>query len=585
MIRYLFFAGFVLSLLWLSCKKSSTPKPGNSNGSTDTSGQAIDTSYHPIDPPVAVTTGFFLNAWQPKTYIIPTQYRDTIAATGQADVSITVDMNQLVTKVSPYLFGNNSNTWMGQIVTEPSLLQYITDLTPHIIRGPGGSISDLYFWNQSSSPPPDVPDSLYDGNGHKVPAGYWYGMNTQGWTLSIDHYYQMLQQTHSEGILTVNYAYARYGTGPHPVQTAAHLAADWARYDHGRTKFWEIGNESNGTWEASYQIDPAQNQDGQPAIITGQLYGQHVKIFADSMRAAAREVGSTIYIGAQLLDAPPASWQNATDKGWNQGVLSTVGGDVDFFIVHDYFTPYQKNSTPEEILDSSRSVPSRIMAYLHQQFDQYGVSAKPIALTEWNIFATGSMQMVSYIAGMHAVIALGELIKNQFGEASRWDLANGWDNGNDMGMFNIGDEPGAPKWNPRPAFYLMTYFQRYFGDRMVASTVQGSNDVLCYASSFSYGPAVGLVLINQGTLPHTVSIELHHFAPATRFYWYTCTGGNDNGAFSRKIYINGQGPSGVSGGPADRYLQIIPYSATLKQNTIVMSLPARSVVFVQVPAH
>ncbi|MBX5437918.1 MAG: alpha-L-arabinofuranosidase [Thermoflavifilum sp.] len=573
-----------LSGLYAACKKSSSPTPGNNPGGADTTGSMLDTVYHPVDPPVAATIGFFLDGWKPKTYLAPAQYRDTAAPSGPATATIQVDMNQVITKVSPDVFGNNANTWMGQMVTEPTLLQYITDLSPHIIRAPGGSISDVYFWNQSAAPPPDAPDSLYDSNGHKVAAGYWYGMNTQNWTLSIDHYYQMLQQTHNQGMITVNYAYARYGTGPHPVQTAAHLAADWVRYDHGRTHFWEIGNESNGVWEAGYQIDPSLNQDGQPAIITGQLYAQHVKVFADSMRAAAREIGATIYIGAQLLDAPPASWQTSTDKNWNAGVLTEAGNAVDFFIVHDYFTPYQKNSTAAEIIDSGLSVPARIMGYLNQQFAQYGILPKPIALTEWNIFATGSMQMVSNIAGLQAAIVLGELIKNQFGEASRWDLANGWDNGNDMGLFNMGDEPGAPKWNPRPAFYYMLYFQRYFGDRMVASTVQGSQDIKCYASSFAQGPAAGLVLINTGNTSQTVAVRLNHFAPASRYYWFTFTGGNDNGEFSRKVYINGQGPAGVSGGPATAYNQILPYSATASGG-IRVGLPPKSVTFLQIPAR
>ena len=80
--------------------------------------------------------------------------------------------------------------------------------------------------------------------------------------------------------------------------------------------------------------------------------------------------------------------------------------------------------------------------------------------TQWNIQATGSKQNVSYIAGMHAAKTLGALIKDQFGEASRWDFANGYANGDDQGMFNFGDEPGAPLWNPRPAFYYMYYFHR-----------------------------------------------------------------------------------------------------------------------------
>ena len=139
--------------------------------------------------------------------------------------------------------------------------------------------------------------------------------------MSVDNYYNMLQQTGNQGMITINYGYARYGTGADPVAAAAHLAADWVRYDNGRTKYWEIGNEDNGTWEAGYRIDLNTNNDGQTQIITGDLYGKHYKVFVDSMRAAAQEIGKTIYIGAQLLEKQPEIWQTATDQTWNAGVL------------------------------------------------------------------------------------------------------------------------------------------------------------------------------------------------------------------------------------------------------------------------
>ncbi|HEX5553673.1 MAG TPA: alpha-L-arabinofuranosidase [Chitinophagaceae bacterium] len=556
----------------VSCKKARDAAP---------SGPAIpvDTASNPVDPQTAATIGFFLDAWKPRTFTAPANSKDTIPFSGKADVTITIDMNKVVTKVSPCLFGNNANTWMGQVITEPALIQYITDLSPHIIRAPGGSISDVYFWNQSSAPPPDVPDSLFDASGHKVPVGYWYGGNTGSWTLSLKNYYTLLQQTGSTGILTVNYAYARYGTGPHPVQTAAHLAADWVRYDHGRTKYWEIGNEDNGTWEAGYQIDPSKNKDGQPAIITGKLYGQQFKVFADSMRAAAEETGATIYIGAQLLEAQPASWQDATDQSWNEGVLTTAGNDADFFIVHDYFTPYNTNSNADAILATAVSIPSNVVTYLAQQVSLYGVTPKPVALTEWNIRATGAMQNVSYIAGMHAAITLGELIKNKFGEASRWDLANGWSNGDDQGMFNIGDEPGGtPKWNPRPAFFYLYFFQQCFGDRMVSATVQGGTGILCYASSFSSGDA-GVVIVNKSASAQKVKLNVQHFSTGNDYYWYTLTGGA-GGGFSPTVQINGKGPAGAAGGPMD-YATLAAYRAGTK-NGILITAPPYSVIYLQV---
>ena len=116
--------------------------------------------------------------------------------------------------------------------------------------------------------------------------------------MDIDSFYSILNQTGVTGLLTMNYGYARYGTSANPVAQAAHLAADRVRYDKGRTKFWEIGNEVNGSWEAGYRIDTSLNKDGQPEYINGTLYGQHCRVFVDSMRAAALETGAEIFIGA-----------------------------------------------------------------------------------------------------------------------------------------------------------------------------------------------------------------------------------------------------------------------------------------------
>jgi len=125
---------------------------------------------------------------------------------------------------------------MGQIATQPSLIGYLKDLSPRIIRGPGGSTSDIYFWNDTTAAPSDAPANLLNSSGASSAAGYWYGGNTASWTLTLSNYYSLLSQTSSTGIITVNYGYARYGTSANPVATAAHLAADWVRYDNGRTK-------------------------------------------------------------------------------------------------------------------------------------------------------------------------------------------------------------------------------------------------------------------------------------------------------------------------------------------------------------
>jgi hypothetical protein len=208
------------------------------------------------------------------------------------------------------------------------------------------------------------------------------------------------------------------------------------------------------------------------------------------------------------------------------------------------------------------------------------VKIKPIALTEWNIFAQGSQQQVSDIAGVHAAMTLGNLIKYRYGMACRWDLANAWGGGNDQGMFNTprASAPNAPAWNPRPAFYYMYYFQKYFGGRMVWSGTQGDKAIKSYASTFSSGQ-VGLVVANTSDSKKIFDVQFKNSKPGTRYYWYTLSGAYKNGHYSRNVFINEHGASDRPGGP-DNYNKIKAYSAlTSGDEGIKVSVPPYSVVY------
>jgi len=570
---------FFIALLFASCGFFSCKKnPGDPAPPTppqDSIPVTPPVDPNPVDPATASTIGFFLDDWQPKIFTIPS-FTDT-AMPSSTTVTVNIDAGTIITKVPGNISGQNANMWMTQMVTEPLLMTYLTTLRPPLIRLPGGSLSDMYFWNApNGTPPADAPSTLKDANGADVDADYWYGTNSDNWTITVDNFYNVLQQTGSQGMITVNYGYARYGTGADPVAAAAHMAADWVRYDNGRTKYWEVGNEDNGTWEAGYRIDVSKNKDGQPEIITGDLYGRHFNVFADSMRAAAAENGKAIFIGAQLLEKEPESWQTNTDKTWNSGVLGQVNSSADFYIIHSYYTPYQTNANAAVILNTAVDNTKAMMSYLQSTFTKYGATPKPVALTEYNITSEGSMQQVSFVSGMHAVIVMGEVLQNKYGMASRWDLANGWSNGNDMGLFNNGDEPGVVKWNARPAFYYMYYFQKMIGDRSLKSSVSGSNDILSFASSFSSGEKA-VILVNKGTAAQNVTIT-SNATVGKRFYYYRLTGGTDNGEFSRKVFVNGKGPDIISGGPSS-YTTLKAYSSETKNGIKVALLP-RSVVYV-----
>jgi beta-mannanase len=512
--------------------------------------------------------GFFLADWQPRTATLP-EYDDVPAVTDPVTVAVTVDFNDTLTKIPRYLFGDNANLWTGTMSDKPALMKHMADRGMSLLRGPGGSISDVFFWDRSTTErPADVPSSLMNDPANT--SWPWYGQRPESWTMDVDSFYSILGRTGATGMITVNYGYARYGTGADPVAQAAHMAADWVRYDNGRSKYWEIGNEVFGSWEAGYRIDRSLNKDGQPEYITPTLYGQHCRVFIDSMKAAAAETGVDIRIGVVMVEA------SSTHSTWNRLVAAEVGDVADFYSVHSYYTPWNADSDVATVLGSYAGTEG-YKTYVWNEVAAAGKPKLPVALTEYNIFAQGSNQAVSHANGMHAVLVTGELIRTGYGAANRWDLANGWDNGNDHGMFSY-NEPGIPDYTPHPAFYHLYYMNRHTGDVLLNSSITGATGVVVIPTAFSSGEA-GISMVNMTRVRRVVRINLKNYRVGERFYAYTLTG-TDGVDFSRKVYVNGSGGTLDAGGPAD--YETIRARAVIIGDEIRVAMPALSALYILV---
>src|SRR5680860_1390741 len=97
------------------------------------------------------------------------------------------------------------------------LVNHIKDLNPHVLRYPGGNLSNEFFWDlNANSRPSDIPENV----------NAWSGKDPATWTMSVDNYYKFLETVNSTGIICVNYSYARYGLSDNPVAQAAHYAAN-----------------------------------------------------------------------------------------------------------------------------------------------------------------------------------------------------------------------------------------------------------------------------------------------------------------------------------------------------------------------
>ncbi len=510
----------------------------------------------------------FLEDFEPKTAVIPISAAAN-KTVNESTVTVALSADTLG-KISRYIFGNAIAAWMGNNTGNTTFINNVEALNPSLIRFPGGSWSDIFFWNGN---PGDVPDSVYNGITGKKELFYAIS-GKNDWPTTTDNYYKLRQQTGSHGLITINYGYARYGLSEKPAEQAAHMAAQWVRYDNGRTKFWEIGNENAGPWEAGWMIDTTINKDGQPEIITGKLYGQHFRIFADSMRKAAAEVGAKIYIGAQVLHYNGTTSWNSVDKTWNPDVLNEVGDEADFYVMHNY---YGTGATVENLLTAATTEPKKNIDFIRQDITNKKAFPKPVALTEYNVnynSANPSMGK-SYINGMQATILFNELIKNNYGLAARWLLASGED-----GMFYQGDNASL-RWQPRPDFYYAYYQQKFTGDHTISASSSNPN-ILAYASRFAEGET-GVVIVNKGNTPQVVKIDPNSIGVGTQYYSYSLTGGTDNGNFSLYVSVNGVSPTGTQWGPRES-LETIPSNAFSIENAIKLEVPARSFQFIMIEA-
>ncbi len=512
----------------------------------------------------------FLDDFKLKTAEIP----DAVNAVKPIDppsVILTIESDTLG-KISKYVFGNAIAAWAGAH-DNPKLIEGIEFLAPTFIRFPGGNWANGYFWN---GVPADVPDSIYDGQTYNsttktaTKIKFWGQTGVGGWQTTRDQYYELRENTDvKEGLITINYGYARYGLSEDPVAQAAHLAADWVRYDDGRTRFWEIGNENGGPWNYGWMIDTTLNKDGQPQIISGELYGKHFKVFVDSMKAAAEEIGVEIYIGGQVLQNEPRPgymWY-FVDKDWNEGFFREAGNAADFYVIHNYFgTTYTVNS----LLNIAVSEPKKNIDFVKQDILDKEGYVKPVALTEYNIGLGASVtQQISYINGMQAVILICELIKNNYGMAARWLLVTG-----ETGMFYGGSDADYLN-HPHADFYYLTYLQKFYGDHAI-SAASSDADILCYASRYSSGE-IAMVVVNKGTIQRVISVNTDSIGTGTKYYIYSFTGGTDNGDFSSNVYINGEGPSSAyQWGPYEELFDIPAYAYPI-ENEIKFTSPARSV--------
>lgn len=406
-------------------------------------------------------------------------------------VNVTVDPKARIRKVDRRMFGLNSAVWDGAYPS-PNTQSLLTELDNQALRFPGGSLSDVYHWQTNMS----------EGQ-------------TFQWANSFDDFIQIAGATHAATYITVN-----YGTGT-PEEAAAWVN-DANKVKKSNVRYWEVGNENYGNWEADNNTRPHD-----PVT-----YANRFKQYWQQMKA----IDPTIKIGAVVINGEDA-YANYPDEvvvnprtgqshsGWTPVLLDTLrqlGVTPDFVSYHRY----EQGPGGESdifLLDSAASWPNDA-ANLRQMLDDYlGKKSKKVEMvvTENNsVFSNVGKQTTSLVNGLFYADAIGNLLKTEFNALLWWDLRNGQEGGNnnspslygwrrygDYGIVNSAD-PAGPA-DRYPTFYvnkLLKYFARG-GEKVV----QASSDYSKLGVYAVRGPdrSVRILVINKhptATLNATIAL-------------------------------------------------------------------------------
>jgi hypothetical protein len=372
----------------------------------------------------------------------------TPASAVTSPATVTVNANTGEGAVPSTGLGVNTAVYDGEL-TDPALPPLLSSAGVNALRYPGGSVSDVYNWQDNSVVP---------GTSFANPSD------------NFDNFMKVAHSTGAQPVITVN-----YGSG-----TAAEAAA-WVKYanvtNNYGVKYWEVGNEvyGNGAYGSSWEFD---NHTTKNATTYATNTGQYI----DAMKAA----DPGIKVGVVLTT--PGNWPDGLvapgdTLDWNNTVLSALGSKIDFVIVHYYPT----SGSEAQMLGQPEAQIAGITAKLHSLIAQYaGTRPVQIMTTETN----SGFEDDSAAAALFAADSYPTWLEQGASNVDWWDIHNGagaattdqtgGTDFNDEGILsNATCATGGSPCEPAAE----TPFPQYFGLSMAGKLLSGGGTLLGTSSS------------------------------------------------------------------------------------------------------
>ncbi len=324
-------------------------------------------------------------------------------------VSITIDTDKSIHKISPHFWGTNFLYWIDDdaSLADGTLVSRIKEGGIKLLRYPGGTVADNFHWKTGRLD--NVNMFPYESGDAET---------------DFDEFMKVCRQTGAEPMCVLN---TESWAVRNDIAGGAHEAAEWLRYCKTKgynVRYWEIGNETY--WHP---------------VLSAREYAALVKVYADSMRKVDPNIilginghWDTEFVGTKeriKKEALPQvleyrnninSRQDAkrysdftkantiqplttgTEKWWH--ILAEECADkIDMIIVHWYFSPQQ--------LDKIYGRLTKLRKLLEQK-----VPGKKFLfnMSEYNV-TTRTPE--SY---MHLTEMMGTMLKAGFDIAALWPM-------------------------------------------------------------------------------------------------------------------------------------------------------------------
>lgn len=419
------------------------------------------------------------------------------AAPPPSTINVSVNAGTTVQTVDPRIFGLNTAIWDSALNTATTA-ELLSAIDIQALRFPGGSASDVYHFETNMS----------EGQ-------------TFTWASNFDAFANIAVTTGSQVYITVN-----YGTG------TPEEAARWVRYSNVTKnygfKYWEVGNENYGTWEADNNNRPWD----------GATYARRFKLYMEQMKAVdpTIKVGAVIEASEDISAHYPETVTNprtgATHRGFSAVMLATfkeIGVTPDFVVYHRY-EQGPGGESDSYLLNASSAWKSSAQQIRQMLNDYLGAAAAQVEIncTENNsVYSNPGKQTTSLVNGLFLADSIGNIIQTEFRSLLFWDLRNGQERGNnnlailygwrpygDYGIMNSANPAGPADVYPTYYVYkLLTHFAR--GGESVVSATSDYNALGVYATRTA--DSVRVLLINKSPkYALNASVTLDSFRPATQ---------------------------------------------------------------------